>query len=109
MKHEEKFGVALMVVALLLALLALSISENWAPRLDALQNLMLTLKIRLLPESDDPYALAMIDVYTKHVLLGLVAVAAYGFTTYLGITPAWKKSEAYPATPSKPAEPPKKA
>jgi hypothetical protein len=94
MKHEEKFGVLLMIGALLLGLLALSISENWAPRFDALQNLMLTLKIRLFPESSSSYSPAMIDIYTKYVLLGLVAVAAYGFTTYLGITPAWKKNAA---------------
>ena len=106
MKHEEKFGVMLMVGSLLLALLALSISENWVPRLDAMQNLMLTLKIRLFPEIDSPYASAMIDVYTKHVLLALVTIGAYGFTTYLGITPAWKKGEASPAVP---VEPPKEA
>lgn len=109
MKHEEKFGVILMIAALLLGLLALSISEPWVPRLDAMQNLMLTLKIKMFPESKSPYAAAMIDVYTKHVLLGLLAVAAYGFTTYLGITPAWKKGMAAPATPSEPVEPPKEA
>lgn len=94
MKYEEKFGVMLMIGALLLSLLALSISENWVPRLDAIQNLMLTLKIRFFPESESPYASAMVDVYTKHVLLSLVTIAAYGFTTYLGITPAWRKGEA---------------
>lgn len=104
MKHEEKFGVMLMIVPLLLGLLALSISDHWAPSLDAMQNLMLTLKIRMFPENESLYAPAVVDVYTKHVLLALVAVAAYGFTTYLGITPAWKKSEATVATL---VEPPK--
>ncbi len=96
MKHEEKFGILLMIGALLLGLLAIAISENWTPRFDALQNLMMTLKIRFFPEGDSPYSSAMIDIHTKHVLLGLVAVAAYGFTTYLGITPAWKKGSAPP-------------
>lgn len=91
MKHEEKFGILLMISALLLGLLAIAISESWTPRFDALQNLMMTLKIRLFPEDDSPYSSAMIDIQTKHVLLGLMVVAAYGFTTYLGITPAWKK------------------
>lgn len=96
MKHEEKFGILLMIGALLLGLLAIAISENWSPRFDALQNLMMTLKIRLFPESDSPYSSAMIEIHTKHVLLGLIAVAAYGFTTYIGITPAWKKGVAPP-------------
>jgi hypothetical protein len=109
MKYEEKFGVMLMIASLLLGLLALSISENWAPRLDAMQNLMLTLKIRMFPESESPYSSAMVDVFTKHVLLGLVTVAAYGFTTYLGITPAWKKGATPPATPAEAIEPPKEA
>jgi hypothetical protein len=91
MKHEEKFGVLLMIASLLLAFLAIAISENWQPHFDALQNIMLTLKIRLFPEGESSYSSAMIDVYTKHVLLALAVVAAYGFTTYLGITPAWKK------------------
>lgn len=94
MKHEEKFGVMLMIGALLMGLLALSISENWVPRLDAIQNVMLTLTIRFFPESDSPFASAMIDIHTKYVLWFLVTVAAYGFTTYLGITPAWRKGEA---------------
>jgi hypothetical protein len=92
MKYEEKFGVMLMIGSLLLGLLALSISDDCVPRLDAMQNLMLSLKIRLLPNSESVGF--MVDVYTKHVLLALVATAAYGFTTYLGITPAWKRAEA---------------
>ena len=103
MKYEEKFGVLLMIIALMLGLAALSISENWAPRFDVLQNLMLTLKIRFFPETESPYSPAMVDVYTKHVLLGLLAVAMYGFTTYLGITPALKKSAVF----QKLVEPPK--
>lgn len=106
MKHEEKFGVMLMIGSLLLGLLALSISDNWVTRLDAVQNLMLTLKIRFFPESESPYSSAMVDVYTKHVLLALVAIGAYGFTTYLGITPAWKRSDG-PAMAA--PEPPKEA
>jgi hypothetical protein len=96
MKHDEKFGILLMIGALLLGLMAVAISDNWTPRFDALQNLMMTLKIRLFPDSESPYSSAVIDIYTKHVLLGLIVVAAYGFTTYLGITPAWKKGSSLP-------------
>lgn len=99
MKYEEKFGVILMIGSLLLGLLALAISENWDPRWDAIQNLMLALKIRIAPESSSFNSPAMIDVYTKHVLLGIVCIGAYGFTTYLDITPAWKKSETPAAAP----------
>lgn len=94
MKYEEKFGILLMIAALLLGLLAFSISDNWASNLDAMQNLMLTLKIRIFPENESPDSDAIIDVYTKHVLLLLATIGAYGFTTYLGITPALNKSKA---------------
>lgn len=90
MKQEEKFGVLLMIVAGLAGLVAIAISDGWVPRLDALQNIMLTLRFRLLAETDSIYSPATIDFPTKYVLLALIAVAAYGFTTYLGITPAWK-------------------
>ena len=104
MKHAEKFGVMLMIGSLLLGLLAISMSEGWVLSLDAMQNLMLTLKIRIFPESESPNASAMVDVYTKHVLLTLIAIGAYGFTTYLGITPALKKGEVASAVS---VEPPK--
>jgi len=107
MKYEEKFGVMLMICALLLGMLAISISENWALRLDAMQNMMVQLKIRILPENDSPFAPAMVDVHTKHVLLALIAVAAYGFTTYLGITPAWKKRLIKPSQSSESAGQPR--
>jgi hypothetical protein len=94
MKHEEKFGVLLIVVAALAGLVAIAISDGWVPRMDALQNIMLTLRFRLLAETDSIYSPATIDFPTKYVLLALISVAAYGFTTYLGITPAWKIAEA---------------
>ena len=96
MKYEEKFGILMIVGALLLGLMAIAISEDWTPRFDVLQNLMMTLRIRLLSEGDSASSPAMIDIQTKHVLLGLMTVAAYGFTTYLGITPAWKKGSPSP-------------
>ena len=103
MKYEEKFGVLLMIAAFLLGLLALSISENWTAQFDLLQNLMITLKIRLFHETESVYSPAMIDVDTKHVLLGLLFVAAYGFTTYVGITPVWKKSDSVSSESTDPA------
>lgn len=93
MKYEQKFGVVVMLCAFLIALLALAVSADWIPNLDALQNIFITLRIKLFPESDSPYSQHMIDIPTKYVLVGLAFIATYGFTTYLGISPAWKKSE----------------
>lgn len=90
MEYEQKFGMMLMVGSLLLCLFALSISEDWRVQMDMVQNLMLSLKIRLFADSESPSGF-VVDVYTKHVLLGPVAIGAYGFTSYLGITPVWKK------------------
>ena len=92
MKYEQKFGVVLMVFALLLAILAIAISDGWSHRFDALQNVMLWLHVRFIPEYDSEYAPRMIDIPTKYVLTMLAAFFAYGFTTYLGITPAWKRA-----------------
>lgn len=99
MKHEEKFGVLLIVASALSGIAAIVISDGWVAHMDVLQNLMLTLRFRLLPDGDSIYSPATIDFPTKYVLLFLVTVAAYGFTTYLGITPALKKTDG-PSTPS---------
>lgn len=91
MRCEQKFGTVMMVCAFLLALLAFTISDGWTARLDALQNVMGTLRIQLFPEPDN-YAKRLIDFPTKYLLTALAAVFAYGFTTYLDITPAWKRT-----------------
>jgi hypothetical protein len=100
MKQEEKFGILLMIVAALTALVAIAVSDGWIPRMDALQNVMLTLRLRFLVDGDSPYSPATIDLPTKYVLLFLITVAAYGFTTYLGITPAMTKKRQEVVEPS---------
>lgn len=99
MKYEQKFGVVIMLCSLLLALLALSISDNWHPKYDVIQNVMGWLRIRLIPEYENPYAAratdipTMIDVPTKYILTALAAFFSYGFLIYLGIAPAaWKQA-----------------
>jgi NADH:ubiquinone oxidoreductase subunit 2 (subunit N) len=93
MKEEEKFGTLLMIGALLLSVLSIAISEGWDPRADALQNLMMTLRIRFLTDYESRYySETIIDIQTKYILLSLLALASYGFTTYLGITPALRKN-----------------
>ncbi len=94
MKYEQKFGVVLMVCATLLVLLAIMISDGWSTSLDAIQNIQLALRIKLFRVDDYPPYL--IDIPTKYVLVFIAAIVAYGFTTYLGITPPWKKSATIP-------------
>ncbi|MDO8293250.1 MAG: hypothetical protein Q7T29_10375 [Gallionella sp.] len=99
MKYHEKFGIVVVLVCVLLTLLALMISEPWVERFDFIQNLMSALRIRLLPETEGcevyasgySYCQFAIDFPAKYAVLSLLALAAYGFTTYLGITPALKK------------------
>ena len=108
MDENQKYGVVTMIVSFLLILLALMISEGWRPQLDYLENLMNLLEIKQLgyttvnpatynstfnPDSHE--YVYLIDISTKYVVLILLSTAAYGLTTYLGITPAftpWKKS-----------------
>lgn len=101
MNENQKYGVVTMIVSFLLILLVLMISDGWVPQLDYLENLMNNLNIQriwfhtdavwdsksmsyLHPESYD----YLIDVSSKYVVLALLAIGAYGFTTYLEITPA---------------------
>lgn len=101
MKYEQKFGVVLVVVAALGSILALVISRDWAPQLDVLQNVMLTLRIAFI-EDDGSSSFSknyLLDIPTKFVLLAFFFVAAYGLLAYLGITPAFGgKKEHAPST-----------
>lgn len=91
MQDNEKFGLATIIVSFLLALLSLMMSANWAYNLDFLTNLMVTLQIQLF--SDEIISSKfLIDFPTKYFVLLCISAAAYGATTYLGMTPSpWKK------------------
>lgn len=100
MNENQKYGVITMIVSFLLILLSLMISDGWKPQLDYLENLMNLMRIQFFFKettyigsfSFDNY---LIDISTKYVVLIFMSTAAYGLTTYLGITPAftpWKKS-----------------
>lgn len=93
MKYNEKFGIVIVLISGLLILMSLMISVNWGYRLDFMQNLMMALQIQLFPDQEGCYSSCSfaINLPTKYVVLSLLALAAYGFTTYLGITPAPKK------------------
>jgi len=102
MDENQKYGVVTMIVSFLLILLALMMSIGWLPNMDYLENIMNNLEIYLfhvLPRTDfvgtTHYDEALINIPTKYAVLILLSTAAYGLTTYLGITQAftpWKKS-----------------
>jgi len=90
MQENQKFGIAAIIGASLVILLAVVISENWVYRFDFLQNLMSSLRIKLLA-NEDGYDAYYIDIPTKYVVMTCIFAAAYGLTTYLGITPVPRK------------------
>jgi len=102
MDENRKFGVIVMVSSFLLIFLVLMISDDWLPQLDYFENLMNTLQLRLIginiPSDSSPLGFRhryLIDIPSKYAVLILLTTAAYGFTSYLGITPAirfWKKT-----------------
>jgi hypothetical protein len=94
MRYYEKFGIVVVIVCGLLILFVLMISQPWVERLDVIQNMMTILSIQLFPDVEgcQGYGCTFtVDFPTKYAVLSLLTLAAYGFTTYLGITPALKK------------------
>ncbi len=108
MKYHEKFGIVVVLVCGLLILFALMIAEGWNSRVDFISNFMMLLQIRMFPDVDGCLGYGCkftIDFPAKYAVLCLLALAIYGFTTYLGITPALKRNvkeilEASPDIPS---------
>lgn len=98
MNANQKYGVILMIVPFLLILLTLMISVGWTPQQDYLENLMNSLEIKLFFKetvkgnifSYDNY---YIEISSKYIVLAFISSAAYGLTTYLGITPTYKPWE----------------
>lgn len=94
MKYNEKFGIVVVMVCGLLILFALMISQPWVERFDFIQNLMTALQIQLFPDVEGcTYSSCSytVDFPTKYAILSFLALAVYGFITYLGITPPLKK------------------
>lgn len=87
MKENEKVGLVIVIVSIVLTLLSLIISDGWAYNLDILSNLMMTLKIQLFADHPYPPRDFLVDFPTKYMVFGCFCFAAYGVTTYLGITP----------------------
>lgn len=104
MDENQKYGVIIIISSFLLMLLVLMVSDGWMPEFDYLENLMNMLQIQLIQiKTESATALLgfdysyLINIPSKYVVLILLSAAAYGFTTYLGITPAirpWKKAKA---------------
>ena len=89
MQESQKFGIAAIIISALIIILAIIISDDWVYRFDFLQNLMSSLRVKLFVD-EDKYNAYLIDVPTKYIILFCICVAAYGLTTYLGITPVPK-------------------
>lgn len=89
MQENQKFGIAVIIGSVLVILLAVTISDGWMYKFDFLQNLT-WLRIQLFADNDR-YDTYFIDVPTKYVVLAGICAAAYGLTTYLGITPVPRK------------------
>jgi len=91
MDENEKYGVVAMIISFFLILLALMISNGWTPQLDYVENLMNFLTIELIFINNEYGGGSyLISVKTKYVVLSFLSLSAYGFTTYLGITPIFK-------------------
>lgn len=90
MKDFEKFGIVTVLLSGLLILLVLMLSEPWVERFDFIQNLMMVLELHIFPKEDDCVLSCeyFISFPAKYAIFALLSFAAYGFTTYLGITPA---------------------
>ena len=90
MSENQKYGILTMISSFLLVLLALVLSEGWVPQADYLYNILNLLDIRLflIGEPDQRESFYLIDVPTKYIMLAFLSLGAYGFTTYLEITPA---------------------
>ncbi|MFZ5655437.1 MAG: hypothetical protein ACOY42_13710 [Pseudomonadota bacterium] len=88
MQEHQKFGIVAIIGSGLGILLAIVISDGWS-NVDFLNNLM-WIRITLL-DREGTYHGHYIDIPTKYVVLAFICAAAYGLTTYLGITPVPRK------------------
>lgn len=88
MQENQKLGIVTIICSVLVTFFAVMISAGWHYQFDFLQNLMSELKIQLFVDEKSPSynPTYFIDVPTKYVVLSCICAAAYGFTTYLGIT-----------------------
>jgi len=94
MQESQKFGIATIIGSALVIIFAVTISDGWVYKIDFLQNIMSSLRIRLFEGEINPVTYSIdyyVDIPTKYIVLACICAAAYGLTTYLGITPVPKK------------------
>lgn len=106
MNEDQKYGTVVMLTSALGILLVLMISSYWIPQLGFFENLLNNLELNLIPIRSDaevvPYGYRcgdftcydLIRIPTKYAVFALILFGAYGLTTYLSITPAfrpWKR------------------
>lgn len=95
MGDHQKYGVAVMIISFLLMLLSVMISSEGVQNYDFLSNLLNYLYIDLIclgSDSSSGYncTIIHITILTKYAIFIFMSTAAYGLTTYLDITPAFK-------------------
>jgi len=88
MQENQKFGIVTIICSALASVLAVMVSDGWHYQFDFLQNIMSKLQIQIFVDEASPSynPTYFIDVPTKYVVLSCIFAAAYGFTTYLGIS-----------------------
>jgi len=91
MKENQKFGITAVVCSLLFLVLTVVVSNGWVYRFDLLHNLMSSLRINFFVENDCVEGgffpcTYLVNFPTKYAAAACLCGAAYGFTTYLGIT-----------------------
>lgn len=98
MNASQKFGTVTVIGAVITAVAAIFASENWQPDMDFFSNLLICLRLQFGETADYwcvQYArdcVYALDVPTKYVVLVCLTAGAYGYTTFLGISPIpWRK------------------
>ncbi len=97
LSFHQKFGILVMIFTVIALFFVLMISDDWTTQLDLVLN-FLRIRIRFWAEQEySSYPTYLIDFPTKYALMALLVGFTYGFTTYLGITPAWERARAFMA------------
>jgi hypothetical protein len=100
MNYNKKFGICALICSVLGIILTIMLSDGWRPELSAIDNFLVNLHIYFFlgEKTLDSY---FISIPTKYVVFLFILLAAYGYLTYLEITPALKKKYAHTHISSK--------
>ena len=98
MVDGRKAGAAIMIIAVLLVIAAIILSNGWIDQATIIFNVLSVIRIQYLSNYDAETCTIYhqcsydIDFPAKYLILFFLVVAAYGLSVYLGIFPApWHK------------------